>query len=124
MNTGYSKIIYVASDTQLTNLNYYRRLWLATRNMGIYRRDWLDAIADAIRDFEGTLVIQSGCKYQIPCIDTTFGDDPDMRWIGHFMASNDNGDLPRRYSKKIERLRLIDLFFRIEHPDIARHFNR
>lgn len=124
MNQRNRRIIYVASKEQLSDAQYYRRLWLATRNIGISRRDWLDAIADAIRDFGGTIASAPGKPYPIPCIDRVFGDDPDMRWLGLFLAANDNGDAPLRITRKIERLRLIDLYFQIERPDIARHFGR
>lgn len=124
MNQSKPKIIYVATDTQLNDPQYYRRLWLATRNIDIARRDWLDAIADAIRDFDGAIAVAPDIPYRVPCIDRTFGDDPDVRWLGYFLAANDNGNNPKYFTRKLERLRLIDLYFRIRRADIARHFNR
>ena len=119
MKTWY-KTIYVASESELMDQTYYRRLWLAA----IPRREWLDAIADTLRDYRSTIAFAPGQRYQVPCIDAAIGNDLDVRWLGHFLAANDNGGFPLRYSRKIERLRLIDLYFRIRHPEIARHFHR
>jgi len=123
MSSQQNKIIYVATNIQLNDPHYYKRLWLATRNTPIPRRDWLDAIADTLRDFDGEILLSTRLPYEIPCIDTTFGDDPDTRWLGHFMESNGSDDMPLRKTRKMERLRLIDLYFRIQHPEIARHFS-
>lgn len=118
------KTLYVATRHQLNDPQYYKRLWLAARNLSLPRREWLDAIADAIRDYEGEIAWYSGEPYEVPCIDKVFGDDPDVRWLSYFLGANDNGDRPLRQTKKIERLRLIDLYFRIEYPEIAKHFHR
>lgn len=114
--------ICVASDLELTTPSYYNRLWLAIKNSGIRRRDWLDEIADAIRDHDGEIKTPCGGIYIVPDIDETFGDDPDVRWLGYFLAVAPIEHTLARRSRKIERLRLLDLYFRIRYPDIARHF--
>lgn len=119
-----SPSITVATNDQLKDPNYYARLWEATTNVDVPRREWLDAIADAIRDYEGELFTAFGTPYMVPCIDTVFGDDPDMRWMGGFLSANAKGDGPLRQSPMVERLRLIDLYFRIEQPGTAAGFNR
>ncbi len=123
MSNTKNKVIYVATDEELKDPSYYHRLWLETRNVPIPRRDWLDAIADAIRDFEGDILTITGQPYNIPCIDETFGDDPDIRWMGQFIAARGTGELPLVWTRKLERLRLIDLYFRIKHHEVARHFS-
>ncbi len=125
MNQNNQKdLVFVASREQLINDNYYRRLWMAVRSASISRREWLDEIADTIRDYRGLICYYNGFPYQVPDIDDTFGNDSDMRWLGYFIASNDNGNRPKTHAKKIERLRLIDLYFRIKHPHLAKHFAR
>ncbi len=118
-------IIYVATAEELLSRSYYCRLWMAARNISISipRRSWLDAIADAIRDYKGLICHTNGKPYQVPCIDTVFGDTS-MRWLSYFLLPDDTGRLPKMKTRKVERLRLIDLFFKIRHPDIARHFGR
>lgn len=122
MSNTKKQVIYVATDEELKDPVYYRRLWLATRNVPIPRREWLDAIADAVRDFEGDLLTRENRRYNMPCVDKTFGDDPDMRWMGHFMESTMNSDMPMHKSRIVERLRLIDLYFRIKCPDLTSRF--
>jgi hypothetical protein len=51
-----------------------------------------------------------------------FADDTDMRWLGYYLKPDVTGAHPLRRSRKVERLQLLDLYFRIKHPHIARHF--
>ena len=108
----------------LLSEHYYRRLWLATRNVNIPRRDWLDELADTFRDFDGSIVWPDGQPYEIPLVDDVFADDTDMRWLGYYLRPDDSGMNPRCRSRKIERLQILDLYFHIKHPKVARHFNR
>lgn len=55
-----NQTIVVASDEQLKDPQYYLELWRAVRAADIPRRDWLDAIADAFRDFEGEILNPDG----------------------------------------------------------------
>jgi len=110
-------VIYVATDAELTGPDYYRRLWLAVRNADIPRRGWLDAIADALRDFDGEILKESGEPYAIPLVDDVFGDDPDLRWLGYYLRADQTGKLPLSMSRKLERLRILDLYFRIISPN-------
>ena len=113
------RTITVATNAELLNKHYYRRLWLAARNMGIPRRKWLDTIADVFY-----VIYKTGEPYPFPDIDQVFGDDPDMRWFGYYLMDNGKKDFPKSYSRKLERLRLIDLYFRIAYPHIAAHFGK
>ncbi len=44
------RMITVASDAQLLNPHYRRRLWIALRNEGISRRKWPDALARILHE--------------------------------------------------------------------------
>ena len=122
MQKQQKRIVLIATKEELTNEQYYRRLWLATRNVKISRRSWLDEIADTFRDFDGVLIYRSGIPFAIPDVDAVMGDDPDLRWLGYFMASDDSGRYPKIRTHKHLRLQLLDAYFRIKHPEIARHF--
>ncbi|PCI97245.1 MAG: hypothetical protein COB14_09265 [Alphaproteobacteria bacterium] len=108
----------------LLSEHYYRRLWLATGNVDISRREWLDELADTFRDFEGLITTHHGLPFELPFIDDVFDDDEEMRWMSYYLLANVSGCLPRSRSRKIKRLQLIDLYFQIKHPHIARHFAR
>ena len=122
MQTQQKRIVYLATPEELGNEHYYRRLWLAARNIKISRRSWLNELANTFRDFNGVVIYRAGISYRIPCLDDVFGDDPDMRWLGYYLKPDRSGDHPLSKTRKMERLRLLDLYFRIKHPDIARHF--
>ena len=115
-------IITVASDAQLRTPIFYRRLWLAIRNVPIQRRDWLDELADTFRDFDGRYVYSNGKEYLLPDLDTTFGDDASMRWFGAYMGITDGSPTVRSY--RVDRLRILDLYVQIKSPDVARHIRR
>ena len=124
MLSSNKRTVYLAAPEELQRESYYRRLWMATRNISIPRRDWLDEIADAFRDFEGKVLERPGKAFYMPLVDDIFGNDPDMRWMGYYLKSAHNKNLPQSKSRKIERLQMLDLYFKIKHPDIARHFGK
>lgn len=116
--------VFVATKSELKQNIYYRRLWMATRSIIIPRRQWLDEIADTLRDFDGIILTANRKQFDIPNIDEVFGDDPDMRWMGYYLQPDSTGQYPKMRTYKIKRLQIIDLYFRIKHPLIARHFGR
>lgn len=119
------KGVFLATDEELSDAHYYLRLWLAARNVQCSRRAWLDEIADTLRDFEGTIWTPNGEAYEVPLVDEVFGDDADMRWMSDYLRPSDfDCRKPARISARPSRVRLIDLYFRIRHPQIARHFKR
>ena len=118
------RVIYVATQNELLSRSYYSRLWLGVRNIKISRRSWLDELADTFRDFNGSIVQRDGKPFVIPCIDETFGDDPDLRWLGYYLRADKSGMHPKTMSRKIARVQLLDLYFRIKYPLISRHFGR
>ena len=124
MQCNAKRVVYVCTDAEIRNEHYYRRLWLAVKNLKISRRQWLDELADCFCAFNGEVRYLSGECFQIPDLDEAFGDDCDMRWLSQYMASTSEGNSPKSKSRKLERLRLLDLYFRIRHPNIARHFGQ
>ncbi len=111
--------ITVASKAELMSSCYSRRLWLAARNLSIPRRQWPDVIADTVYTFEGDILLPDGRPFPVPEVDRVLGDP---RWFSYYFEEVDGQ--PRRTVRLIERLRIIDLYFRIAKPHIARHFGR
>lgn len=116
------RVICVATNDQLTNAAYLRRLWIAARNLAISRRKLIDQMAATIYDFRGRIIWPNGIKWVIPDIDDLF--DIDGRWISLWLEESDGEPKRQPRSTSIEKLRMIDLFFRIRYPDIARHFGK
>lgn len=123
MKRQIKQYVSLTHPARLLSEHYYRRLWLAVRNVRIARRQWLDELADTFRDFEGEILTASGLPYELPLVDDVFGDDEDMRWLGYYLKPDISGVYPRARSRKIERLQILDLYFRIKYPDIAKHFD-
>ncbi len=119
-----SRTIYVVAQNKLLTRSYYLRLWMAVRNIKISRRRWLNELADTFRDFDGLIIHPNGQPFTIPCLDETFGDDPDLRWLGYYLRPDKSGLSPQSISRKLRRLQLLDLYFRIKHPHIAIHFGK
>ncbi len=117
------KTVYVATNAELMNAHYYRRLWIAVRNITIPRRDWLDELADTFRDADVELLYKSGEPYDLPDIDDLF-DGSDMRWMSRFLKAAPSNKHPKSKARSIERLRVMDLYFRVKHPCIAKHFGK
>lgn len=124
MNRGTKYKITLTQPSLLLSEHYYRRLWLAVRNVEIPRREWLDELADTLRDFNGVIYQTDNQIYDIPLIDDVFNDDFDMRWLGYYLEADDTGCNPRIKSRKVERLQLLDIYFQIKHPQIAKHFGK
>lgn len=122
MKSKFKHSIQLTHPSTLLTEHYYRRLWLAVRNVEISRRDWLDELADTFRDYDGEIKTARGLPYELPLVDDVFGDDHEMRWMGYYLTPDITGNLPYRKSRKVERLQLLDLYFRIKYPDIAEHF--
>lgn len=124
MNFNTKNTFTLTQPSVLLSEHYYRRMWLALRNLDIPRREWLDELADTFRDFDGLLLTPNGDVYELPFIDDAFGDDDEMRWMGYYLKPDETGYYPSVRSRKIERLQLLDLYLRIKYPAIAKHFNR
>lgn len=122
MNITQPDVVFVATAEQLSTPSYYRRLWLSVRNLNICRLHWMDVIADTLRDYDGVICYPNGAPYEIPDIDEVFGNDPNMRWFGYYVESDVTGRLPATKARKVDRLRLLDLYFKIQFPELARKF--
>tara|TARA_R110002110_G_scaffold170753_3_gene372912 strand:- start:880 stop:1263 length:384 start_codon:yes stop_codon:yes gene_type:complete len=118
-------IVYVATDAELLSEHYYQRLWLAVRNQPLHRREWLDELSDTFRDSDPRVALQmrSGEPFELPEIDDVF-PDMDMRWLSDYLRADPSGQKPKIRSPKLDRLRLLDLYYRVKHPSIAEHFYR
>lgn len=112
--------IVVASDTQLRRRSHFQRLAIATAALDVSRRKLIDDISDEIYGFRGTFVWPNGEAFAIPDIDDAFNNDGSFRWLSDFIKFAE--EEPRQHPQRriIERLRLIDLYFRIKHPERAR----
>lgn len=123
MLPNHSRVVSTATNAELLSEPYYSRLWISVKNVQISRRNWLVALADLFRDTDVTVIYPSGRHYDIPDVDDIF-DDSDMRWFSYYLKDDGSGRKPKSRSRNIERLRLLDLYFRINHPNIAEHFGK
>lgn len=111
-----TRIVIVATDEELNSPPYFKRLQMAVRNSGIGERDWPTAIQHSlmIADMRGT-VFQYATRehFPIPLVDDVWGNE---RYVREFLVFGE--------CKYPAKDRLIDLFYRIEMPEIAKHFGR
>lgn len=104
------------ADLELYVLPYRNRLKIAVLNTRIGQRDWPTAIQDAMLKayLSGAQILtNAGEPFEIPLVDDVWGNE---RYVREFLASEG--------CMYPEKDRLLDLFFRLEMPDIARHFGR
>jgi len=113
-------VVTVATLPELLRHSHFRRLAIATAALEFSRRKLIDEMSDVLYGFEGKLVWPDGSAYDLPDIDDAFGGDGSFRWLSDFIrfAERPPHQIPQR--RIIERLRLIDLYFRIKHPERAR----
>ncbi len=117
-----ARAIRSASNSELRNPLYLKDLKAAMRALALPRRAWRDAIAEAFRDFEGGFLGPGGARFEAPYVDDHFPDDADQRWVSAFIANDPEDGPPRLTAKSLERVRLIDLYFRIRYPELAATF--
>ncbi|WP_334150768.1 hypothetical protein [Hyphomicrobium sp.] len=112
--------VCVAPDHALRRRSHFQRLAIATAALEVSRRELINVIADTIYGFKGEIVWPDGMRYDPPDVDEAFGDDGSFRWVSDFIKFADVP--PRQHPQRriIERLRLIDLYFRIAYPERAR----
>ena len=118
--------VHVAPECVLSHLVYFSRLSIATANLGMSRRKFADDIATTLFFFEGDMLWPDGTPLYLSdtCLDDAFGDDGSFRWLSEFIKRAHQPIQRRPQNRVIERLRLIDLYFKIKHPVLARHFCR
>lgn len=112
--------LVVASDRQLRRKSHFQRLAIATAALDVSRRELINVIADVIYDFKGDIRWPEGDIYTLPDIDDAFGEDGSFRWVSDFIRFAEASPRQHPQERIIERLRLIDLYFRIKHPERAR----
>ena len=114
------RTVVVASDTALRSLSHFQRLAIATAALSVSRRELPNLIADTVYSFKGKIVWPNGTLYDLPEIDEAFGGEGSFRWVSDFIRFAE--EAPRQHPQRriIERLRLIDLYFRIAYPERAR----
>lgn len=112
--------VYVASDRQLKRKSHFQRLAIATAAMDVSRRELINVLSETIYNFEGHLLWPEGDVYEVPDVDDAFGDDGSFRWVSDFIRFAETPPRQVPQGRIVERLRLIDLYFRIKHPERAR----
>ncbi len=119
-------VVTAAPALLLMKRSYYWRLAVATANLGMSRRKLADEIVEAIFFYEGEILWPDGTPFDPDdtFFDDLFGNDGGFRWLSSFMALKTTPPKRAPQARVLERLRMIDLFFKIKHPSIARHFGR
>lgn len=111
----YRPRILVAADFQLVHREFYtENVWRPAKRAHEQlqsRTLWLSALT-MIYDYDGQLYFADGRPYHAKDIDEVF-TDPSNRWMTDFLESDNSGNLPRRISRKLERLRMIELYCRL-----------
>jgi hypothetical protein len=107
----------VAADWQLIDDDFYiERVWKPARALSAKMRSkasWLKALT-MLYEFDGQLYFADGAQYRHPEIDDVFQDGSN-RWMGYFLEADETGERPRRFSNKLERLRLIEAYCQIRN---------
>lgn len=112
------RTVTVASDEELLRRSHFQRLAVATRALGLSRREVPNWIADTIYGFRGKIVWPAGKPFEVgdEDIDAAFNDDGSFRWLSGFMRFAEVPPRQNPQRRVLARLRLIDLAFRIAHP--------
>lgn len=113
-------VITVAAATELLHFAHFHRLAIATAALEFSRRKLIDEISDVLYGFTGKLVWPDGTPFDLPDIDDAFGGDGSFRWLSDFIRFAEHPPIQVPQRRVIARLRLIDLYFRIKHPERAR----
>ena len=113
-------VITVASLRELMRPSHFQRLAIATAALEFSRRKLIDEISDVHYGFNGKIVWADGRPFELPDIDDAFGGDGSFRWLSDFIRFAERPPLQVPQRRIIERLRLIDLYFRIKQPERAR----
>lgn len=124
ISNHFGKRVVVASDYQLSRCSHVNRLAIATVERDIRRRRLADWIANIIARYDGEIVWATGADFVFDdeAIDRAFGieEDPSQRWVGDFYKFAVKPPKQVAQARIIERLRYIDLAFRIAFPERAR----
>lgn len=122
--------IIVAEDAHLRRRSYFLRMAIATRalmeELELSRRAFPNWLADVIYPYDGPILYPGGKPFIIndTSVDDAFGDDGSFRWLSGFINFADTPPRQAPQWRVLDRLRLVDLAFKIARPDTARHFGR
>jgi hypothetical protein len=109
------KRILVAADWQLVNRRFYRdRVWNPARNMHVEVgsfANWMTAF-EMVYDFDGCLFFPDGRLWRHQELTELFPDDAN-KWMSNFLKANADGSAPQAYSPKYDRLRIVELYCRM-----------
>jgi hypothetical protein len=116
--------IIMATNRELSNEHYYRRLWLMLRNLVgkgrlFSRREWVEFCIAYFRDMNGKVEFwwKSGIPYVPPDWDILF-PDADCRWLSDYLQEC-KGE-PKSHSPLYGRLRVFDAVIQARWPHIAK----
>ncbi|MBU1210191.1 MAG: hypothetical protein KJ587_02840, partial [Alphaproteobacteria bacterium] len=113
-------VIIVATARELRRKSHFQRLAIATAALEFSRRKLIDEVSDELYGFKGEFIWPDGEPFDLPDIDDAFGGDGSFRWISDFIRFAEVAPYQHPQRRIIERLRMIDLYFRIAHPERAR----
>ena len=122
--------IVVATDEELTRRSYFQRLAIAAAALmaeaEVSRREFPNWMADVILSYEGKVMWPHGGPFTVrdTAIDDAFNNDGSFRWLSGFINFAEAAPRQNPQYRILTRLRLIDLAFKIDKPDVARHFGR
>ncbi len=95
--------------------SYFARLQNTVRSFPISEREWPTKIQNMLLkvDMQGGRIMTAPEPYPIPLIDDLISSE---RFIRDFLATEE--------CEILEIARIVDLYFRVLYPRIARHFDR
>jgi len=119
-----SDTVEVASNYQLGRQSHVHRLAIATVERNIPRRRLADWVATVIARYEGKIVWATGVEFTFDemAIYEAFEIEKDksQRWVGDFYKFAVHPPKQTAQGRVIDRLRFIDLAFRIKYPERAK----
>ncbi len=121
-----SSFIILDAIKEVTDPVYEHRQWEATRDLTLPRRTLLNAAANAIYDYKRTFLFVHEGSYRVwpvPDVYKEFGDI-DGRWISYYLMEVNGRPRYKSNSLTLERRRLLNLYFQLEHPQIWEGFKR
>lgn len=117
------RTVIVASNYELCRQSHVQRLAIATVERKIPRRRLIDWIATVVANYEGRIIWATGVEFEFGemAIYEAFAveKDPSQRWVGNFYKFSVHPPIQVAQSRIIDRLRYIDLAFRIDFPERA-----
>lgn len=119
------KPIIVACDDELRRPSHFFRLGTAVKSLGMSRRLFADTVIITLGTYDGSFLWPEGATFVLTddTIIRAFGYDADARWFSLFQKQT-APPIRQAQRRLVPRLRLLDAYFQITHPDIARHFYR